>query len=136
MRASTLTIGFVLLLAAPAFARVGESVNQVEARYGRPERVLEKDGIRRKLLYRYRGYMVAVQYISGVSSSEFLFRPGTPPLTSSDIKQLLAISAAPGTQWKRLEGGREPFWLRSDGKAGAHFQLGISLHVLRTDFTR
>jgi hypothetical protein len=130
MKTSLVIITFISLLVASASARVGETVKQVEARYGKPQRVLHERGTFRELGYGYRGFMVGVSYVDGISRSEGFARPGTPRLSDAEVQQLLALSAAPGTTWKRLpdEGGN-PFWMRSDGKVVALLSAGSFLQV-------
>jgi hypothetical protein len=49
MKTSLSVITFLAILSATAHAGVGETVKQVEARYGKPERVLHEHGTFRKL---------------------------------------------------------------------------------------
>ena len=72
MKTSLAVITFLAILSATAHAGVGETVKQVEARYGKPERVLYDHNSFRKLGYRYRGLMVIEGYLAGVSKSDFL----------------------------------------------------------------
>ena len=136
MKTSLVIFAFLSLSFSAAHARVGETVKQVEARYGKPQRVLHERGSFRALGYRYRGFMVGVSYVDGVSKSEGFARPNTPRLSDAEVQQLLAWSAAAGTTWKRLpdEGG-SPFWMRSDGKVvallSAHGFLGVQAKDFR-----
>ena len=105
------------LLATSARGRVGETVKQVEVRYGKPQRVLHERGSFRELGYRYRGFMVGVSYIGGISKGEGFARSDTPQLSESNIQQLLALSLAPGTSWKLTSDQKgDRLWVRSDGK--------------------
>jgi hypothetical protein len=135
MKASLVIITFVSLIATSAHARVGETVKQVEARYGKPQRVLHESGSFRELGYGYRGFMVGVSYVDGVSKSEGFARPNTPRLSDTEVQQLLALSLAPGTTWKRLaDQGGDPFWIRSDGKVVALLSAHKFLQVQAKDF--
>src|SRR5207244_804811 len=119
MKTSFVIITIISLITS-AYARVGESVKQVEARYGKPQRVLHEHGSFRELGYGYRGFMVGVSYVSGVSKSEGFARPDTPRLSDSDVQQLLALSLAPGTSWKLAsDQNGDRLWVRSDGKVVA-----------------
>ena len=80
MKTSLVVIAFVLILATHAHARVGETVKQVEARYGKPQRVLHEHGSFRELGYGYRGFMVGVSYVGGVCKSEGFARPDVPAI--------------------------------------------------------
>ena len=120
MGASLVIIAFTSLLTTSTYARVGETVKQVEARYGKPQRVLHERGSFRELGYGYRGFMVGVSYVGGISKSEGFARPDTPQLSESDVQQLLALSLAPGTTWKPVsDKNGDRMWMRSDGKVVA-----------------
>ena len=123
------------MLSATAHAGVGETVKQVEARYGKPERVLQEHGSLRNLGYRYRGLMVVVGYVAGVCKSEFFDRPDNRRLSDADVQQLLALSLVPGTTWKRLpDQGGDQLWIRSDGKVVALLNEHKFLRVQEKDF--
>jgi hypothetical protein len=93
-------------------------VKQVEARYGKPEVVLQERGNFRALGYRYRGLMVIENYVAGISKSEFFDRADHRRLSDADVQQLLALSLTPGTTWKRLpDKGGNQLYVRSDGKS-------------------
>ncbi len=144
MKTSLSVITFLAILSATAHAGVGETVKQVEARYGKPEvevrhgkpeRVLREHGSFRKLGYRYRGLMVIVGYVAGVCKSEFFDRPDNRRLSDADVQQLLALSLAPGTTWKRLPDlGGDQTWIRSDGKVVALLNEHKFLRVQEKDF--
>jgi len=145
MKTSLAVITFLAILSATAHAGVGETVKQVEARYGKPEvevrhgkpeRVLhDEHGSFRKLGYRYRGLMVVVGYVAGVCKSEFFDRPDNRRLSDADVQQLLALSLVPGTTWKRLpDQGGDQLWIRSDGKVVALLNEHKFLRVQEKDF--
>ena len=135
MKTSLAVITFLAILSATAHAGVGETVKQVEARYGKPERVLHEHGSFRELGYRYRGLMVIVGYVAGVSKSEFFDRPDNRRLSDADVQQLLAPSLAPGRTWKRLpDQGGDQLWIRSDGKVVALLHAHELLRVQEKDF--
>jgi hypothetical protein len=130
-----LVIAAFLSLATSADARIGERVAQIEARYGKPQRVLHERGSFRQLGYGYRGFMVAVAYVNGICKSEGFSRPGLSRLSDEDVQQLLALSLAPGTAWKRVrdEGG-DPLWMRSDTKVVGLLSEHKVLQVQEKDF--
>src|SRR5262249_24454776 len=135
MKTSLAVVTFLAILSATADAGVGETVKQVEARYGKPERVLYDHGNFRKLGYRYRGLLVIEGYARGVSKSEFFDRQDHRPLSDAEIQQLLALSWAPGTTWKRLPDlGGDQTWIRSDHKAVALLSEHKFLRVQEKDF--
>lgn len=135
MKTSLAVITFLAILSATAHAGVGETVKQVEARYGKPERVLYEHGGVRKLGYRYRGLLVVECYVAGVSKSEFFDRADNRRLSDAEVQQLLALSSAPGTIWKRLPDlGKDQTWIRSDDKAVALLNENKFLRVQGKDF--
>lgn len=135
MKTSLVIITSVSLLATSVHARVGETVKQVEARYGKPQRVLHERGSFRELGYGYRGFMVGVSYVGGVSRSEGFARPDTPQLSESDVQQLLALSLAPGTSWKLApDQNGDRLWVRSDGKVVALLNAKKFLQVQEKGF--
>jgi hypothetical protein len=64
IKTSLAFITFLAILSTTAHAGVGETVKQVEARYGKPERILHEHGSFCKLGYGYRGLMVIVGYVA------------------------------------------------------------------------
>jgi len=123
----------LLLLSTSVFARVGETVKQVEARYGKPQKVFIDRSDLRKIGYGYRGFMVIVYFSGGISERESFSQPDVSRLPKEAVTQLLALSAAPGTTWKpwtpaTAERG-EQFWMRSDGavlaNCGSHAGIGV-----------
>ena len=144
MKTSLAVITLLAILSATAHAGVGETVKQVEARYGKPEievrhgepeRVVHEHSSSGKFGYRYRGLMVLVRYVAGVSKSEFFDRPDNRRLSDADVQQLLALSLAPGTTWKRLPDlGGDQTWIRSDGKVVALLSEHKSLRVQEKDY--
>ena len=135
MKTSFAIIILLAILSVTAHAGVGESVKRVEARYGKPEEVVREIGSFRALGYRYRGLMVIVGYVAGVSKSEFFARPDNRRLSDADVQQLLALSLAPGTTWKRFPDlGGDQTWIRSDGKVVALLNEHKFLRVQEKDF--
>ena len=116
----------VFSLTAQALARVGESVKQIEARYGKPQRVLSEHGTYRNIGYGFRGFMVGVEFLDGISRREGFARPDLPKLSERDVQDILSLAAGPALTWTTLEGPRwkailhpkpnERYWLRSDEK--------------------
>jgi hypothetical protein len=109
-----------LAFASSAFALIGEDAKQIEARYGKPMRVLTDRGNYREVGYAYAGFMLIVRFVDGISKSEGWARPDKSMLSPDAVRQILTISAPPSVTWRHLppkEGDR--FWERSDGKAKA-----------------
>ncbi len=110
------------LLVTPAHARVGETVKQVEARYGKPQKVYIDRPDLRKALYGFRGFMVMVYFSGGTSKRESFGRPDLPKLPPETVNEILALSARPGTSWQPVlvEHG-DYYWASSDKKVIAQF---------------
>jgi hypothetical protein len=135
MKTSLVIITFMTLAATSARARVGETVKQVEARYGKPQRVLHEHGSFRELGYGYRGFMVGVSYVGGVCKSEGFARPDVPQLSESDVQQILALSAAPGTSSKQSpDQNGDRLWVRTDGEVVALLSAKKFLQVQEKGF--
>jgi hypothetical protein len=135
MKTLLVITAFLGLLATPARARVGETVKQVEARYGKPQRVLHERGSFREIGYGYRGFMVGVSYVAGVSKSEGFAKPDTPRLSDVEVQQILTLSLAPGTTWKPVsDKNGDRMWMRSDGKVVAFLNAQKFLQVQEKDF--
>lgn len=144
MKTSLAVITFLTILSATAYAGVGETVKQVEARYGKPEiefrhgepeRVVHEHGSSGKFGYRYRGLLVLVRYVAGVCKSEFFDRQDHRQLSDADVQQLLALNLAPGTTWNRLpDKAGDQLWIRSDRKVVALVMDHKSLRVQEKDY--
>jgi hypothetical protein len=88
----------LLMLVSPAFARIGETEQQIEARYGRSSRTLSKGNEPLQKLYRSSGLNIGVTYIDGVSQCEIFSKQDDSELSKNEIALLLEANAA-GTKW-------------------------------------
>ena len=121
MRAPFVVI-LLALLSTSVDARVGETVAQVEARYGKPQDVYIDRPDLRKALYGYKGFMVMVYFSRGISKRESFGRPDLPKLGPATLNQLLALSAPQGTSWQPiLKQHDDYYWISSDKKVVAQF---------------
>jgi hypothetical protein len=126
MRASLIIALLLALLATSAHGRVGETVKQVEARYGKPQHVYDDRSSSQKLGYRFRGMMVIVLFKDGISKCEtFMGWPEgdkLPPLPRERVQQILALSAPKGQSWHSIPRTRNgEYWASSDKKTLAFF---------------
>jgi hypothetical protein len=122
MKALLVVITFLALLATSAHARVGETVKQVEARYGKPQKVFIDRTDLRKVGYGYRGFMIIVYFSGGISKRESFGRPDIPKLTRETVNELLALSARPGISWQPVLAEHGDFyWVSNDKKVIAQF---------------
>jgi hypothetical protein len=105
------------LLATSAHARIGETVKELEARYGKPQKVFIDRADLRKVGYGYRGFMIIVYFSGGISKRESFGRPDVPKLPRETVNELLALCARPGTGWQPLSAEHgDSSWLSSDKK--------------------
>lgn len=122
-------VSLASLIATSGHARVGETVKQVEARYGKPQKVFIDRADLRKIGYGYRGFMIIVYFSGGISKRESFGRPDVPKLPRETVNEILALSAREGTSWQPVlvEHG-DYYWVSSDKKTIAQF--GASGNVL------
>ena len=127
MRTSLVIISLFSLV-AQAHGCVGDSVKQIEARYGKSQTVLARHGSYQNLGYRFHGFMVGVEFLDGVSKREFFMQPDQRKLSPHDVQEILALGAGKGLTWKPLEGPwkkvlhpkqNERTWLQSDNNVFA-----------------
>src|SRR2546423_13571321 len=122
MKAPLITITILALLATSAHARVGETVKQVEARYGKPQKVFIDRPDLRKVGYGFRGFMIIVYFSGGVSKRESFGRPDVPKLPRETVNEILALSAREGTSWQPVSAEHgDQYWVSSDKKVIAQF---------------
>jgi hypothetical protein len=88
----------LLMLVSSAFARIGETEQQIEARYGKTIRTLSKGNQPLQKAYQSSGLDIAVTYIDGVSQSEFFSKQDKSELSKNEIALLLEANAA-GSRW-------------------------------------
>lgn len=109
---------FILMGATgTGFAGIGENEKQIEARYGKPAKIMSEKGNFRVVGYLSGGFMVLVDYVNGTCQREGFASPDTSPLSKNDVDQILVMTAGPGLTWEELpqkEGSR--YWNRSDWK--------------------
>ena len=122
MKTPLIIITLASLVATSAHARVGETVKQVEARYGNPQKVFIDRADLRKVGYGYRGFMIIVYFSGGTSKRESFGRPGVPKLPRETVNEILALSAREGTSWQSVSAEHgEQYWVSSDKKVIAQF---------------
>ena len=123
---------------SPAFARIGENEQQIEARYGKAGKDLGNRGDIHEVGYVANGFMILVDYVGGISKREGFTKPDTSALTDQNIKDILAMSAADGTTWQEGQGqGGDKLWNRSDKNARAILPaMGKFLYVQDVTFTQ
>lgn len=111
----TLTLSIIsALLCASAFARIGETDKQIEARYGKPTWKEAAPFARRRGIpgstefYQAAGIKIVVTFIDGISESESYTKVSGEKLESSEVETILAANAGQ-KKWLKVEAGH-PFY--------------------------
>ena len=88
MRLKTILLLFVALTyATPAFARIGETVEQLDKRYGRPLETSRDKGETRR--YSFRGFTVLVGLDRGISQCEVYRKADNSRMSEPELFLLL-----------------------------------------------
>lgn len=123
MTRSTIVLSTATLLLATSnvFARIGETEEQIEKRYGKPVRTLSQPNEPLERLYVFAGMNVIVTFINNVSQREFYSKKDKSTLSDTEIEVLLAANSA-GSEWiedpvARMAGGKG--WKLNSGERTA-----------------
>ena len=100
MKTISLTVLAAIGVTTAAFGRIGEDEKQIEARYGKAGKVLGDHGNVHEVGYMSDGFMILVDFVNGISLREGFAKPDTSALTDVAVLQILALSAAEGTNWE------------------------------------
>lgn len=110
----------VLILAlgvnASAFARIGETTEQVDKRYGAPLETTKKNGESRR--YSFGGFTVLVNFERGVSQCEVYKKKDISRMTEAEIRGLLEANTG-SSPWRddADEGGDTYIYRSKDGRS-------------------
>jgi hypothetical protein len=113
-------ISFSLTIAA--FARIGETQQELSARYGEGQKSDSKLKVPGAETYKYEkaGFRIGVVFLDGKSISE-VFERKDRKITDDDIKTILKLYDTPSTSWRFDR--RENRWERSGKPKLAGFRL-------------
>ena len=103
------------MLSSPVFARIGETVEQLNKRYGKPsETVREALETRR---YLFHGFTIVVGLENGVSQCEVYRKEDDSRMTESEILGLLQANSGP-SEWiyEAKESARNYIYVSKDKK--------------------
>ena len=127
---SWVLVGMILGLACSAHARLGETVAQIEARYGKPSET-SSNGVRSSASYSKDGIAVKVDFVNRASWQETYCKPSADqqgafePFLRKEIDAFLEANAA-GQAWDgptkpggNMWGGWDWRWKRTDGATAA-----------------
>jgi len=120
------------MIGASAFARIGETEQQIEARYG-PSIAPAPDKFKRDELgneirvYNFHGFTVTVTFVNGRSEVELFvkYKDQIPSdhwevMTGQEVAAILEAYEGTGVKWKPEQGSRRPMWWDSeDGRLKA-----------------
>lgn len=97
-------------------ARVGETEQQIDARYGKPVNDTAHTIVGRAKQYALNGYKIMVVFIDGISQAETIKKLSGAPFSSDEVKVLVANNGA-GLRWIEMnsDGTRQEWW-RDDQK--------------------
>jgi hypothetical protein len=110
----------LLLFAASAFARIGETEAQIEARYGKPTKNVTASefaltGVTR--MYKSAGFEIVVTFVDGKSGSEYFSKGSYGKLDQSEVDTILAANAGKWAEIKAdhpLYNWRSQRWILGD----------------------
>ena len=118
---------------ATASARIGETADQIESRYGKPGPSVGVDVLGHQTKqYLFSGYKITVTFQGGKSEREKYSKEDESRLLTGDISSLLAANVTNGVTWKDTVSNK---WKSSDDKLVAFFVGGI-LDVMTNDYRK
>jgi hypothetical protein len=134
MKIQILTLFLIICLTGPAWARLGETEEQLIARYGQ-ETGKESGSIWNKAVpdciqFQKSGFFIVVWLLNGISSEEYIakndyIREGKhDPLTPDETKTLIDANAQ-GHVWHKVKSGTK--WLRDDGAIAVGSETGFDV---------
>jgi hypothetical protein len=113
---------FLLILAlgvnasASAFARIGETIEQVDKRYGAPLETTKKNGESRR--YSFGGFTILVNFERGISQCEVYQKKDVSRMTEAEIRGLLEANAGVSPWQGDADEGSDTYIYRSkDGRS-------------------
>jgi hypothetical protein len=127
-----LLLGLLLLHTAPARARLGESPDRVEARYGPPVKV--ENGVCSRdfeRTYRHAGLTIVVHFLDEKSQCEVFANDSGEPLVTNEVQHLLDINRGGGKWTVKSDGGMLRRWRLNSGEAMASqdYNSGLWLQI-------
>jgi len=119
MRLVLLTLFFIVSVTTTARARLGETADQLVARYGQPLSETDQKGEGDKIpladvVFQKGGFEVKVTITDGISVLESFRKLNGEPLTVEEVRTLLAVNSQ-GHGWeapRMAQGGK--LWSRDD----------------------
>jgi hypothetical protein len=133
-----IAIAFFLLV-APAFARIGETEQQIEKRYGKSTLTVSTGNEPLQKVYQSSGLNITVTYLDGVSQREIFTKQDGSELSKNEIAILLEANTA-GSKWiedptATSLAGMQGWKLESGGRTAA-FSRDKTRLVITTDLVQ
>jgi hypothetical protein len=134
MRMTLLTLVFIVSVTATAQARLGETADQLVARYGQPLSEVDQKGEGDKValanvVFQKGGFEIDVSLDDGLSVSETFKKLDGAPLTLGEVRTLLSNNAQ-GYGWEApqiIEG--QKWWTRDDNATAHLVRDGVILTI-------
>lgn len=135
IRLPLVLIGAIAIFARPALARIGETEQQIEARYGKLVNASLK-GMQGMeiLIYQSAGMKIGVTFIDGKSAAEFYSKDDNSDLSREEIDVILEANAG-GKKWEKAAPALMDAWILDGGQRTAH-HVARSLIVQTAAFTK
>jgi hypothetical protein len=131
MRHLLIVVLFALAL-IPARARLGETQDQCNQRYGTPLKVVEAGGDfnYRTVFYMKNGYTICASFINGVCAMLYVAKADNSELSDNEQEALLAASSE-GKKWTKADIiSMQTVWNRDDGAKAQYEPLKHTLMFL------
>jgi hypothetical protein len=119
MRIALLTFGFIVAVTVTAQARLGETPDQLVARYGQPLNEVDQkaDGVKIPLAhvtFQRGGFQIDVTITDGLSVQEIFKKLNGQPITIAEA-QILLNANSQGREWNAPRKAHEALlWARDD----------------------
>jgi hypothetical protein len=133
MKLALLTFVFILCVTVTAQARLGESADQLVARYGQPlsENDQKREGDKIALadvIFQKGGFRIEVTVTDGISVAEVFSKLNSDPLTVNEVRTLLNDNSQ-GYDWQAPQVDKGEEWWTRDDNATAHLAQDGSLTI-------
>jgi hypothetical protein len=124
MRMALLTLVFIVSVTATARARLGETADQLVARYGPPLKETDQKSEGDKIasanvVFQKGGFQIEVTLVDGISEAETFNKINGDGLSLGEVRTLLSDNSQ-GYGWEapRMVGNQKK-WMRDDGAVAA-----------------
>ncbi len=127
------------LLASTAFGRLGETFDQIEARYGpQVPRSMAQDELGNHMItYNFHGFTIVVTFVNWKSEVELFkkCKEGIPcdkewaTMSEAEVAAILAAYEPIGVTWKAEEGVKSPMWWTSSDKRLKAINMSNQLQI-------